>query len=155
MIKNFKNYTKPQILSINKKDIDDILELADEIFKGQLDDNKGYLMASTNWDISIKLELNKKIIGFYLFNDNDIYSNKDIFKNKKGIEGVALGIEKKYRGKGFGNLLIDKSYELFKDKYDYIWGQHLKTLNNLENWKTKRTIIDNGSPVFLSYKFLK
>lgn len=143
------------IYKINDNDIEDVLELGDNIFKGVLYDNKSYMYHATNWNISIKLVLDNKIIGFYLFSEGNIYYNDPIFENKKGVQGVALGIDKKYRGNGFGNMLINKSYELFNNDFDYIWGQHIKSLNNLEDWKKKRTIVNDTNSSFMSYKFLK
>lgn len=144
-----------QINKIEKNDIQEILEIGDEIFKNQLEDNKSYMYSATDWDISIKLVLNDEIIGFYLFNKTNIISDLNIFKNKIGIEGIALGVKKEYRGLGYGNLLIEKSYELFKNDFDYIHGQHLKTLNNLDDWEKKRTILEFDDEMFLSYKFFK
>lgn len=144
-----------KIEPINENDISVILDLADIIFVGQLSDNKAYINSVADWSISVKLLLDGEIIGFYLFSSNDIpHSDDASFINKNGIEGIALGVSEKYRGKGYGKMLIDESYRLFSNKFDYIWGLHLKSLNNIEDWKKRRTIIDNGGNIYISYKFL-
>jgi GNAT superfamily N-acetyltransferase len=142
-----------KIEKVLKEDIEEILELAENIFKQHMSNNKGYINYVTNWDMSVKLTLDDKIIGFYLFNDNDIFD--DLFKNKNGVQGIALGVDSNYRGLGYGKQLIEESYKLFQDDYDYIWGIHLTSLDNEEDWKKRRTIFHKTTGSFTSYRFLK
>lgn len=141
-----------KIEKIELNDIDGICELADIIFSEHMSGNKEYVNYSTNWDISVKLTLDGNIIGFYLFNDSNL--SQDIFNDKRGVQGVALGVNSEYRDLGYGKMLIEESYKLFST-YDYIWGMHLSSLGNLEDWKKRRTILNEGSNLFLSYKFIK
>jgi GNAT superfamily N-acetyltransferase len=142
------NYIK--IEKINKEDIIEILELGDIIFKGQLNDNKTYIFYTTNWDISLKLTNKEKIIGFYLFKDINYPYQNNLFKNKKGIEGIALGVMEEYRNNGYGKYLINYSITYLSKNYDYIWGQHLNSLNNKEDWKKRRKIMKEFSNMFIT-----
>ena len=90
-----------KIENINKADIDIICDLADVIFQEHMSNNKAYVFSATNWDISIKLTYNGDIFGFYLFKDSNLYQN--IFNDKKGIQGVALGVTEEYRIKAMVN----------------------------------------------------
>lgn len=55
-----------------------------------------YLKAVVNWDLSVKLVLDNKIIGCYLFAEGSLDEYTDDFIGKKGIEGIALILDKKY-----------------------------------------------------------
>jgi len=77
-----------------------------------------YLKSVVNWDLSVKLTLDNKIIGCYLFAEGSLDEYTDNFIGQKGVEGVALVLEKQYRNFGFGKLLIEYSETL---PYDYIW----------------------------------
>lgn len=52
-----------------------------------------------------------------------------------GAHGVLLAIDSAYKGQGWGRLLIEHPRSL---GYDYIWGQAMASLNNLEFWKKRR-----------------
>lgn len=141
-----------KISNILSEDIEQILDLADNVFKEHMSGNKSYISNATDWDISVKLLLDDNIIGFYLFKRKNLYGEQ--FNNKIGVQGVALGLDEKYRGNGYGKMLIEKSYEL-KDNFDYIWGLHLQSLNNIDDWKKRRIIMNENSSIFTSYTFLK
>jgi ribosomal protein S18 acetylase RimI-like enzyme len=135
-----------EILKIEKQDIPEILDLADDIFKGQLEDNKSYIMSATNWNISVKLVKDDEIIGFYLFNNVNIIKDlpkkyENLFNHKFGIEVVALGIKPEYRGNKYGQMLIDYPVKTFSNYFDYYWGWVLHTLNNLKYWNKRTNII--------------
>lgn len=53
----------------------------------------------------------------------------------RGVEGVMLGLRSQHRGQGHGLRLIELPKAL---GYDYVWGQALDSLNNLELWKKRR-----------------
>jgi GNAT superfamily N-acetyltransferase len=110
-----------------------------------------YLNAVVDWNLSVKLVLDNKIIGCYLFSEGSIDEYTDDFKDKKGIEGVALVVDKEYRNLGYGKLLIKYSESL---PYDYIWGQHLKGIGNLEHWKKRRPHVYDADQVWITAKAL-
>jgi hypothetical protein len=93
----------------------------------------------TDFTISKKAVLDGKIIGCYLLNDDSVPSNGmnylenlDPYGTRRGLQGVALGILKEYRGLSYGRQLRDSALSL--NGFDYIWGFQGKRLENLDNW---------------------
>ncbi|MFN9953714.1 MAG: hypothetical protein ACK55I_11490, partial [bacterium] len=80
---------------------------------------------------------NNDIKGVYLLGDNQLNSlvEDEKYVNLKGVEGVVLAVSEEVRGQGWGNKLKDFPKTL---EVDYIWGQQLKSLNNLEDWLKRR-----------------
>ena len=143
-----------KIEKIKDEEIDEICRLANIVFSEFGHSSAGsYIKGATKWDISIKLTVDDVIAGFYLFNPGNL--SETMFNHKKGIQGVALGVLKEFRGKGYGKMLIDKSYELFSKEYDYIWGMHLSVLKNLDHWKKRRNIMNEhaNTSLYFSYAF--
>ena len=71
------------------------------------------------------------------------------YKNLRGIQGVSLGILPEYRNQGIGKQLRDLPKTM---GYDYIWGQHFKSLKNVEHWTKfgrRKVADDNGIYVTL------
>lgn len=104
----------------------------------------------TNWDISaLLLDDNDKIMGVYLLGDKqlDSLTINEKYLNLKGVEGVVLAVSDKIRGKGWGSKLKDYPKTL---GYDYIWGQQLKVLNNLNDWLKRRELITETSNVYIT-----
>lgn len=108
------------------------------------------LQQETNWDISaILLDEEDKIMGLYLLGDKQLDSltlNEKYIK-LKGVEGVVLAVSEEIRGQGWGNKLKDYPKTL---EFDYIWGQQLKTLNNLEDWLKRRELIAETQRVYIT-----
>lgn len=104
----------------------------------------------TNWDISaLLLDDNDRIMGVYLLGDKqlDSLTINEKYLKLKGVEGVVLAVSDKIRGQGWGNKLKDYPKTL---GYDYIWGQQLKVLNNLEDWLKRRELIDERNNVYIT-----
>jgi GNAT superfamily N-acetyltransferase len=84
----------------------------------------------------------ENIMGVYCLRVGDLSSKEEKarkYVGLKGIEGVALAVDKNHRGRGAGRLL--REYSLTMD-YDYIWGMQFKSLNNLDSWmKSGRELI--------------
>jgi hypothetical protein len=110
----------------------------------------GILQQETNWDISaILLDDEDKIMGLYLLGDSqlDSLTVNEKFIKLKGVEGVLLAVSEKIRGEGWGNKLKDYPKTL---EFDYIWGQQLKSLNNLEDWLKRRELIAETKSVYIT-----
>lgn len=100
------------------------------------------VLSNTNWEISATLTDDYgDLYGVYLLGDAQVPIDKlclNKYANLKGVEGIALAIDPNIRGLGYGNLLKDypKSLEI-----DYVWGQQLKSLNNLDMWLKRRKLV--------------
>lgn len=108
------------------------------------------LEEESNWDISAMLvDENNDIKGVYLLGNSQINSLVEYEKyvNLKGVEGVVLAVSEEIRGQGWGNKLKDFPKTL---EVDYIWGQQLKTLNNLEDWLKRRELIAETQSVYIT-----
>lgn len=104
----------------------------------------------TNWDISaIILDDEDKIKGLYLLGNNQLYSfwSNEKYDGLKGIEGVLLVVDKEIRGQGWGNILKEYPKTL---EVDYIWGQQLKTLNNIGDWLKRREILFETTTTYIT-----
>ena len=108
------------------------------------------LEQESNWDISAMLvDENNNIKGVYLLGDSQLSSlvEDEKYINLKGVEGVVLAVSEEIRGQGWGNKLKDfpKTLEI-----DYIWGQQLKSLNNLEDWLKRRELVAETQSVYIT-----
>ena len=94
-------------------------------------------------------------VGFYFLTESDIlkalpsscigdekgecevFINPDEYAGKKGLEGIALGVDPSYKKMGIGKKLIDYSQEL---GFDYIWGMQYESLGNIGHWLKRRKL---------------
>lgn len=123
-------------------------------FKDHIDKiNFKYIVEEeTNWDISAMLVLEDEVVGVYLLGNAQL---SDIIKTNKvdglkGVEGVLLVIDDDVRGEGWGDKLKDYPTTL---GVDYIWGQQLKTLNNLDHWLKRRELIGETDFIYITAEF--
>lgn len=56
-----------------------------------------------------------------------------------GIQGYALFLERSFRQRGWGRLLIEYPYTLFP-QFKYIWGGQEKDLCNMYDWLKRREL---------------
>src|ERR1035437_2169231 len=135
----------------------DIITWSFEYFKHVT--NKKYFFSlitqETNWDLSVMIvDENYNLKGVYLFGNQQVDSiiETDKFKDKKGIEGVLLAVDKEIQGQGWGNKLKDYTRTL---GFDYIWGQQLKLLNNLQDWCKRRYLLTETDGVYITVEEFK
>jgi GNAT superfamily N-acetyltransferase len=147
---------RPKVEKIEKEDIPEIIRISKDIFKtiiGNVDWMDEYLIESTNFDISVKLTMNGQIIGCYLLNPVNIKGGylKQFpeLAGLKGLEGVCLGIIPLYKSMGYGKMLLAYAENL---NYDYMWGEHLKSLNNIDHWTKRRDKVVDFGEIFVSVK---
>ncbi len=109
----------------------------------------GIIAQETNWDLSIMLVDGDELKGLYLFGDQQISSILNLleYKDLKGIEGILLAVDSSIQGQGWGNKM--KEYPKTMG-FDYIWGQQLKTLNNLNDWLKRRILVGQTKSVYLT-----
>ena len=147
-IRNFSDYIKESngynITDINDVDKEIVLDMCVEAF-GDLessDEIKEYLNDTVDWTLSKKCVMDGRIVGCYLLNEESVVdflegsdcATEDLskYKNLSGIQGIAIVVIPEYKSLGIGREM--RALPL-KMNYDYYWGQELKGLNNVENWK--------------------
>lgn len=132
-----------------------------------LDEVRDFIMSSVNWDNSIKATSNGKTVGIYLIGDrqlSDVIDDEkaepaedlERYNQKKGVEGVALGVAPEVKGAGVGKKL--KEALLSMTNADYIFGLQYKSLNNLQYWlKSRRVVAQSNSDeaVFITLQDIK
>ncbi len=151
-----------RIESISSDDIDQILSLTVNTFKnhGMSDaDIISYTKSVTDWNLSKKITLNNKLAGFLLLSprqiedivtsDFTVVTDLDKFKNKRGVQGIALVILPEYKNKGLLTYLRNVPKNL---GFDYEFGEQLKTLNNLNVWLRFAELIAYDDEVWITGK---
>lgn len=154
IIRNFKDEDEIQVMSLMINEFSKFMSESEIV---------EYTKSITNFNKSIVVDLAGVIIGFYLIGDrqisevfkeeNPVIFHEDIstYKDKLGVEGVALFIEKSHRGKGFASKL--KKY-IKTLEVDYVFGFQFKKLNNLEQWlKCRNLVAENDELNITAEKF--
>jgi GNAT superfamily N-acetyltransferase len=155
---------EPVIMPISKDEVNNIISLCDETVIMPNFAKVCSMNPDRNWHIpvdwskSIKLVLNNETIGFYLFSFSsnidsflqkmksfhiDVKINEDVYekiKNKKGVEGVSIGIKKEYRGLGYGRKLFEYPKKLGAD---YLWSIQTKGISDITSWLKRSELLAN------------
>ena len=113
------------------------------------------VFTETNWDISAMLvddDDDEDVFGVYLLGNSQLNGVVDRVNldTMTGVEGVLLVVDDKIRGMGFGNQLKDFPKTL---GVDYIWGQQLKSLENLNHWLKRRDLIYETNEIYITAEF--
>lgn len=127
-----------------------------KVFHGILPDNR-LLDYAKYYDapLSVIAEVDGKPVGVYLLKEGSVlsirkeYEDKSVwslvehedldrYKDKRGVEGVALAVNSDFRGTGVGKSLINHPYGL---GFDYVWGQALSSLGNISHWTKRRRLV--------------
>ena len=147
-----------RIAPVEEEDIDYILVMCSRLFTEAVNDYypELFFYCYADFSISLKATLNGKIIGCYLLNKEAIdsqqaegFENLERYHKLKGVQGVALGILKEYRGLSYGRQLRDSVLQM--TEYDYVWGYQVKTLNNLQNWiRSGRRLVGETESSYLT-----
>jgi hypothetical protein len=161
---NFVENENVRMMSINNRDIDPISRIMVKSFNvsglGRL--NMVDSILESDFNISKKLVVGNRVIGFYLLAPRSIFKelprnckivgDLNKYKNKRGVEGIALAIIPEFRGKGYGNLLKDLPKTL---GFDYVFGGQMKKLNNLDDWLKRRELIADGGDCWITAELFK
>lgn len=123
------------------------VELAERCFPNEKSWLAGYLDDTTDKKLSVSLKVGSEVVGAYFLSEHSYPGEIG-----KGLEGVCLCVEDKYRGNGWGKMLISYAENL---GFDYMWGQHMKHLNNINMWSKRREKIIDGGEVWISITRLK
>lgn len=153
---------KVHLEKISSEQINNVINVCDNIIKvphfSKVCGADERLKNLTETDKSIVLKLGEEIIGFYLLSSKesieDFIHNAEVrynlsvkindeqlfntVKTKNGVQGLAVGIYEKFRGIGYGKMLLKYPNNI---GYDYIWGVQTKGLSNLEPWLKRRKLL--------------
>jgi len=148
-----------QIRKMKFEDLPEIYNKFSEVF------DKTGLSNDEIWDeiwefdlgLSLIAEVGDEIAGFYFLADKPIpevdgAEDYEKLKNLKGLEGMALGVLKKFKNLGIGKKLITQSQNM---GFDYIWGYQLKSLKNIDDWLKRRKLYAITDTTYITYQVLK
>lgn len=90
-----------------------------------------------------KIDLNnikksEKTYKKYILNWEFNHKLLEKIKDKRGVQGVALGVNSEYRGLGIGKKLLELPANL---GYDYIWGIQSVGLSDVNAWLKRREVL--------------
>jgi hypothetical protein len=153
---NQKIISNVKIRKMEESDIEKILPNLSTIFDKTGLSNKSIWneIKHYNSSISIVATVDDEIAGFYFLCFAKIPKGGDpkIYKELKtlnGVEGIALGVNKKFKNMGVGKKLIDYTQNL---DVDYIWGYQFKSLKNIDDWLKRRKIYLETETLYLTYQ---
>ncbi len=100
---------------------------------------------------SLALHRDGQLVGVYLGCEGNLRSRLRRFRclnHASGLEGVALALVPELRGSGYGRLLRN-AFVSAASRWgcDYVWGVALTSLENLDNWLTRRMPVMCGPKV--------
>jgi GNAT superfamily N-acetyltransferase len=134
-------------------------KLADVFDKTGLS-NEQIMDEISHFDMNISLVaiVNDEIAGFYFLGNDQIpeIKNNESYNelsNLKGVEGIGLGVLKKFKNMGIGKKLIEYSQRI--PNVDYIWGYQFKSLKNIDDWLKRRKIYFQNNSFYITYQILK
>jgi len=107
-----------------------------------------YVRSLADWGLSGKAVVKGQTVGVYIIGTRQITDvvnpqaegQEDLshYQNKQGVEGVALAVLPEFQGQGVGRKLKNAAERL---SADYIWGEQLQGLNNLDHWLKRRRLV--------------
>jgi len=140
---------------IKEEDIQTLLDIKYEDFKQDYESKEkhnAYARQFINTKTSLKLMDGDKIIGGYILypttiksefegwlDINNFYYDVTPLLNKKGVVGFSLFIDKKYRKKGLGQMLID--HVMNDISIDFMMGYAYHSLGNIKQWMKRRYLL--------------
>lgn len=109
-------------------------------------------------NISFVAIVNDEVAGFYFLGNDQIpeIRNNEIYNKLstlKGVEGIGLGVLKKFKNLGIGKKLIEYSQRI--PNVDYMWGYQLKSLKNIDDWLKRRKIYFENDGLYITYQIFK
>ena len=130
------------IRKVREDELDEaLIDVGFNSFKDKIRGSASGFYSSVMWGMrtlenAYVAEHRGRIIGGYFCEFNNIpeffLENGESYKGKVGIQGVALFLLPEFRGQKIGATLRVIPTEM--EGVDYIWGQHLKSLGNVQNW---------------------
>ena len=109
-------------------------------------DNTMEVLSRATQKLSLGLYRGGELIGAYLVNSRSapVWGDRNLrfLEHFKGLQGVALCVIPRERGKGYGHLLRDALPALAVEfDCDYVWGLADTRLGNREDWLSRRALL--------------
>ena len=150
---------KLKIEDASKFEVKHILDTFGKCFpQYNTEELKRYVVDTTNFNKSFVLTDGIEIYGIYLLGDRQLHQiiedeqltpteNLDPYKNKVGIELVAIGIVPEKRKLGYASLLKSKSRQ---PGYNYTCNLEFKELGNIQHWLRTQRIVAKNDEMYLT-----
>lgn len=146
------------ISTIVPDDIAGVTELAGKVFADHFPSEHmaAYLRGVVDWNLSRKLTVDGRLVGAYLLGSAQlpesvegcvIHGDLEAFRGLRGLQGIALLVDPAERGRDYGRMLRSLPSKM---DIDYIWGQQLKSIGNLDAWRQHRELIADCGSVWVT-----
>lgn len=131
-----------------------------DVFPRYADWVVGYAKSAMDPQLSVVVLDGHEVVGFYLIGRRDVIDGtagmelmEDLtpYAQKRGVEGVALGVVGSARGRGIGNRLKDYPKHL---GVEYVWGLQMRKLGNLKDWLKRRRLVAQSAECFATLEDL-
>jgi len=157
------SYSKEyELKPLSKEDAENAINLCDKIFKDSTfkcsqQNNKNRLLSLVDYNKSIKMIVNGKIVGVYLLSNKESMNDfmeflkkegspvtivdQKLFEqlsDKNGIQGLVVGLLKEFRQNGLGEILLQYPKSL---GFDYVWGCQTHGVSDVSKWLKRRKLI--------------
>ena len=158
------------IRHLKREEFEQVLDIAYQVFSPKIRESEEEFKNTVREELGNRIshcyvaEVDGRIVGGYLLArsknfqglkelDSEIREKGIDLNGKVGVQGVALFLLPQYRNEGIGKQL--REIPLSRLRVDYVWGEHLKELNNLPNWiGDGRTLIAEKDDCFITLKQL-
>jgi len=155
------------IRPMTDNDVDACLDLKYQYFGhfyGDLKDpmtkmmHDNYALSKLDLSVSLIAEIDGKIVGGYILEKTGLPNYPGNFydfqgENLKGVEGVSLFVDPKYKSAGIGHKLKYYYKENKHPEIQFIWGMAFHGLNNMNHWLKTRTMFNDLFGVYYTIEF--
>ena len=159
-----------KIRLMKRSELDKVLDIAYQVFSTKISQSEEEFKNEVKEELGNRFsccyiaEVDVKIVGGYLLvkgkNFKELQelqtemNEKGIdITNKTGVQGVALFVLPQFAGAGVGKQLREIPIERLGA--DYVWGEHFKELNNLQNWlNAGRVLLGEREDYFVTLRMI-
>lgn len=111
-----------------------------------------HLDRRSDWSASRRVVVDGDTVGVYLLRPSGLpdwadRTARERTRNLRGVAGIALAVDPDRRNRGYGRILKDEPERM---GYDFVWGEQLRDLGNIEQWKRRREVLGERFDSYLS-----
>ena len=145
-----------KIRLMRREEFEQVLDIAYKSFVGKINQSEEEFKNEIREELANRFrccyvaEVDGRIVGGYLLSRQKNFRELDEIKEemenkgidlsgKEGVQGIALFVLPEFRGADVGRQLRD--IPIKKMNVDFIWGEHYKSLDNIQNWLNAGRII--------------